>query len=204
MAWKDLFNVQGRVTTAGSGVLESEPPATYDAALLLAAVDADLTTIGLVNMSEFAYSGLGLNPDYGTPRNPRDPDIVRSPGGSSSGSGVAVAAGPTPLAIGTGSGGAIRVPASFNGVVGYKSSTGRYPIDGVFPLSRTHDLLGPFANTVEDSVLVDAALRGVSTPKARPANLDCLRILVPETVVFDDCQATVLAKFEAAIDQLAR
>ncbi|MBX9759349.1 MAG: amidase [Beijerinckiaceae bacterium] len=204
MAWKDLFDVEGRVTTAGSVVLKSESPAKRDAALLRGAVGAGLITIGLVNMSEFAYSGLGLNPHYGTPRNPRDLEIARSPGGSSSGSAVAVAAGLTPLAIGTDSGGSIRVPASFNGVVGYKSSTGRYSMDGVFPLSRTLDSLGPLANTVEDCVLVDAALRGVPTPEARAANLDGLRILVPETVVLDGCQAAVLANFEAAITGLAR
>jgi aspartyl-tRNA(Asn)/glutamyl-tRNA(Gln) amidotransferase subunit A len=204
MAWKDLFDIQGRVTTAGSVVLKSEPPAERDAALLRAAVGAGLITIGLVNMSEFAYSGIGLNPHYGTPRNPRDPETARSPGGSSLGSGVAVAAGLTPLAIGTDSGGSIRVPASFNGVVGYKSSTGRYSMDGVFPLSRTLDTLGPLANTVEDCVLVDAALRGVPTPEARHANLDGLRILVPKTVVLDGCQAAVVANFEAAIAELAR
>lgn len=204
MAWKDLFDVEGRVTTAGSVVLKSQPPAERDAALLQVAVGAGLITIGLVNMSEFAYSGLGLNPHYGTPHNPRDPGIARSPGGSSSGSAVAVAAGLTPLAIGTDSGGSIRVPASFNGVVGYKSSTRRFPMDGVFPLSRTLDSLGPLANTVEDCVLVDAVLRGVQKPEARPTNLDSLRILVPETVVLDGCQAAVLANFEAAITRLAR
>lgn len=204
MAWKDLFDVEGRVTTAGSVVLKSEPPAKRDAVLLQAAVGAGLIIVGLVNMSEFAYSGLGLNPHYGTPRNPRDAQIARSPGGSSSGSAVAVAAGLTPLAIGTDSGGSIRVPASFNGIVGYKSSTGRYSMDGVFPLSRTLDSLGPLANTVEDCVLVDAALRGVPTPEARAANLDGLRILVPETVVLDGCQAAVLANFETSINELAR
>ncbi|MCW6512571.1 amidase [Hyphomicrobiales bacterium BP6-180914] len=204
MAWKDLFDVEGRVTTAGSVVLQSEPPAKRDAALLRAAVRAGLITIGLVNMSEFAYSSLGLNPHYGTPRNPRDPEIGRSPGGSSSGSAVAVAAGLAPLAIGTDSGGSIRIPASFNGVVGYKSSTGHYPMDGVFPLSRTLDSLGPLANTVEDCVLVDAALRGVPTPEARPAELHSLRIVVPETVVLDGCEAAVVANFETAITELAR
>lgn len=204
MAWKDLFDVQGRVTTAGSVVLTSEPPAKRDAALLQAAARAGLIMIGLVNMAEFAYSGLGLNLHYGTPRNPRDRTVARSPGGSSSGSAVAVAAGLTPLAIGSDSGGSIRVPASFNGVVGYKSSTGRYPMDGVFPLSRTLDSLGPIANTVEDCVRVDAALRGVLAPEAQPAELDGLRILVPETVVLDGCQSAVLANFEATIDALGR
>ena len=203
MAWKDLFDVEGRVTTAGSVVLKNNPPAREDAALLKAAGRAGLVTLGLVNMTEFAYSGIGLNPHYGTPRNPRDPRVARAPGGSSSGSGVAVAAGLAPLAIGTDTGGSVRVPASFNGIVGYKSSTGRFPMEGVFPLSRTLDTLGPLAKTVEDCVLVDAALRGVLVPEARRETLTGLRILVPETLVFDGCQDAVCANFEAAIGRLA-
>jgi aspartyl-tRNA(Asn)/glutamyl-tRNA(Gln) amidotransferase subunit A len=204
MAWKDLFDVEGRVTTAGSIVLKGEAPAPRDAALLRAAVGAGMVTLGLVNMTEFAYSGIGLNPHYGTPRNPRDPNVARSPGGSSSGSGVVVAAGLSPLAIGTDTGGSVRVPASFNGVVGYKSSTGHYPMDGVFPLSRTLDTLGPLAHTVEDCVLVDAALRGVLVPEARRGTAEGLRIFVPETLVFEGCEPAVLANFEAAIERLAR
>ena len=111
-------------------------------------------------MTEFAYSGIGLNPHYGTPRNPNDPRLRRSPGGSSSGSAVAVAKGLLPVAIGTDTGGSIRIPASFNGIVGYKSSTGHYDMSGVFPLARSLDSLGPLAQTVEDCVLIDRALRG--------------------------------------------
>jgi len=203
VAWKDLFDFEGRVTTAGSVALASNPPAARDAALLGAAGRAGLVAIGLVNMSEFAYSGLGLNPHYGTPRNPNDIHVHRAPGGSSSGSGVAVAARLAPLAIGTDTGGSIRVPASFNGIVGYKSSTGRYPMDGVFPLSRTLDTLGPLAHTVEDCVIADAVLRGALAPEARRGPVEGLRILVPETVVFDECQSSVLVNYEAAIERLA-
>ncbi len=202
-AWKDLFDVEGRVTTAGSRVLESNAPAKEDAALLQAAGRAGLVLVGLVNMTEFAYSGIGLNPHFGTPRNPRDPKTARSPGGSSSGSGVAVAAGLTTLAIGTDTGGSIRVPASFNGVVGYKSSTGRFPMRGVFPLSRTLDTLGPLAQTVEDCVLADAALRGKASSEAARRPLSDLRVFVPETLVFDGCQEAVLVNFERALAALA-
>jgi aspartyl-tRNA(Asn)/glutamyl-tRNA(Gln) amidotransferase subunit A len=204
MAWKDLFDVEGRVTTAGSVVLASGPPARKDAALLRAAVDAGLVTIGLVNMSEFAYSGIGLNPHYGTPRNPRDPVVARAPGGSSSGSAVVVAAGLAPIAIGTDTGGSVRIPASFNGVVGYKTSTGHYPMDGVFPLSPTLDTLGPLAHSVADCVLVDAALRGALVPTARRVAVERLHVVVPETMVLDGCDPAVLAHFEAAIERIAK
>jgi aspartyl-tRNA(Asn)/glutamyl-tRNA(Gln) amidotransferase subunit A len=204
VAWKDLFDVEGRVTTAGSVVLKDSPPAAADAALLQAAGRAGLVLVALLNMTEFAYSGIGLNPHYGTPRNPRDPKVHRSPGGSSSGSGAVVAAGLTPLAIGTDTGGSIRVPASFNGVVGYKTSTGHYPMDGVFPLSRTLDTLGPLASTVEDCVLADAALRGAPAPEARRHPVAGLRILVPTTLVFDGCEPAVVANFESAIARMEK
>ena len=204
VAWKDLFDFEGRVTPAGSVVLKSNPPAAGDAALLQAAGRAGMIAVGLVNMTEFAYSGIGLNPHYGTPRNPNDAKVHRAPGGSSSGSGVVVAAGLTPLAIGTDTGGSVRVPASFNGVVGYKSSTGHFPMGGVFPLSRTLDTLGPLARTVEDCVLADAALRGVLVPAARRGRISDLHILVPETLVFEGCQREVRANFEITIERLAR
>jgi aspartyl-tRNA(Asn)/glutamyl-tRNA(Gln) amidotransferase subunit A len=203
-AWKDLFDVEGKVTTAGSVVLKSDPSAARDAPLLAAAAAAGLVTIGTTNMTEFAFSGIGLNPHYGTPRNPHDPKVARSPGGSSAGSAVAVAAGLAPVAIGTDTSGSVRVPASFNGVTGYKSSTGRYPMEGVFPLSRTLDSLGPLAHTVEDCVLMDVALRGVLLPEARRRPVADLRLVVPETLVLEGCEPAVLANFEAAIDRLAK
>ena len=204
VGWKDLFDVAGRVTTAGSVVLKSNPPAEKEAGLLAAAVRGGLVTLGVTNMNEFAYSGIGLNPHYGTPWNPCDPKVHRSPGGSSSGSAVAVAAGIVPLAIGTDTGGSIRVPAAFNGITGYKSSTGHYPMAGVFPLSPTLDTLGPLALTVEDCVLADAVLRGKPVPSAQRGAVETLRILVPETVVLDACEPAVIANFEASLERLAR
>ena len=204
VAWKDLFDMQGRVTTAGSVVLKNDPPAKKDAALVAAGKAAGLVSIGCLNMTEFAYSGIGLNPHYGTPRNPNDKVVHRSPGGSSSASGVVVAAGIVPLAIGTDTGGSIRIPASFNGVVGYKSSTGHYPMDGVFPLSRSLDTLGPLAHSVEDCVIADAVLRGLKKPRVKAAGVKGLRILVPETVVFDGCEDAVAKNFEASLARLAR
>lgn len=204
VAWKDLFDLKGRVTTAGSIVLKSNPPAKQDAPLVAAGKAAGLVSIGCLNMTEFAYSGIGLNPHYGTPRNPHDMQVHRVPGGSSAGSGVAVAAGIVPIAMGTDTGGSVRIPASFNGVVGYKSSTGLYPMDGVFPLSKTLDTLGPLAHTVEDCVLADAVLRGLKKPQVKAVAPKGLRILVPENVVFDGIEEAVLKNFEASIARLVK
>lgn len=202
LAWKDLFDLQGSVTTAGSAVLRNAPAAASDAALVHAAMRAGMVTIGTVNMTEFAYSGIGLNPHYGTPRNPRDPVVARSPGGSSSGSGAVVAAGIVPVSIGTDTGGSVRIPASFNGVVGYKSSVGHYPMDGVFPLSRTLDTLGPLAQTVDDCVLTDAALRGLRAPMVEAAPMASLDFVIPDTFMMDDLSPAVAANFEAAVQRL--
>ncbi|AWB48848.1 amidase [Gemmobacter aquarius] len=202
LAWKDLFDLKGTATTAGSSVLRGAAPAATDAALVYAGMRAGLVTVGAVNMTEFAYSGIGLNPHYGTPRNPRDPKVARSPGGSSSGSAAVVAAGIVPLSIGTDTGGSIRIPAAFNGVVGYKTSTGHHPMQGVFPLSRTLDTLGPLANSVEDCVLVDAVLRGMAAPTVRAAEISSLDLVVPDAVMFDDIDPAVAAAFEATLGRL--
>ena len=204
MGWKDLFDIKGRVTTAGSLVLKSNPPAANDAGLVALAKAAGMVTVGTLNMTEFAYSGIGLNPHYGTPRNPADATLHRSPGGSSSGSAVAVAKGLLPVAMGTDTGGSVRVPASFNGLAGYKSSTGHYPMAGVFPLSRTYDALGPLAQTVEDCVLVDAALRGLPKPKIRPVSLRGQEFIVPQNIVFGDMEPAVQENFEAVLSQISR
>ena len=204
LAWKDLFDLKGTVTTAGSTVLRNAAPAPQDAALVQAGMRAGLVTIGTVNMTEFAYSGIGLNPHYGTPRNPRAGDVARSPGGSSSGSGAVVAAGIVPLSIGTDTGGSIRIPAAFNGVVGYKTSTGYHPMDGVFPLSPTLDTLGPLAQTVEDCVLVDTVLRGLSAPRAVASaaiEIDCV---IPDAVMFDDLDPAVARAFDDAVQRLTQ
>lgn len=204
IAWKDLFDLKGTVTTAGSTVLRNAPAAAQDAALVRAAMRSGLVTVGTVNMTEFAYSGIGLNPHYGTPRNPCDPKVARSPGGSSSGSGAVVAAGVVPLSIGTDTGGSIRIPAAFNGVVGYKTSTGHHPLDGVFPLSPTMDTLGPLAQSVEDCVLVDAALRGLAAPQATPADASALDFVIPDSVMLESLDPAVAAAFEATERRLAK
>lgn len=203
LAWKDLFDLKGSVTTAGSAVLRDAAPASSDAALVNAAARAGMVSVGAVNMTEFAYSGIGLNPHYGTPRNPRDPKVARSPGGSSSGSGAVVAAGIVPVSIGTDTGGSIRIPAAFNGVVGYKTSTGHYPMQGVFPLSRSLDTLGPLAQTVADCVLTDAALRGLAAPAVVAAPVEALDFVVPDTFFLDDLDPAVAANFDATLARLS-
>ena len=204
IGWIDLFDIEGRVTTAASVVLKSNPPAAKDAKLVAAGKAAGMISIGTLNMTEFAYSGIGLNPHYGTPRNPNDLKAHRSPGGSSSASGVVVAKGLLPVAIGTDTGGSIRIPASFNGVVGYKSSTGHYAMDGVFPLSRTLDTLGPLAQTVEDCVLVDAVLRGQAKPKIKATSPKGQTFVVPDNVMFEGIELAVAANFEAALKRISK
>jgi aspartyl-tRNA(Asn)/glutamyl-tRNA(Gln) amidotransferase subunit A len=204
IGWKDLFDLKGRVTTAASVVLKSNPPAGADAALVHAGAKAGMVSVGALNMTEFAYSGIGLNPHYGTPRNPHDKSVHRSPGGSSSASGVVVAKGLLPVAIGTDTGGSIRIPASFNGVVGFKTSTGHYPMDGVFPLSRSYDTLGPLAQTVEDCVLIDAALRGQKRVSVKKADVKGRTFIVPTNVVFDGVEDAVAANFDNALSRISK
>ncbi|WP_337268459.1 amidase [Oryzifoliimicrobium ureilyticus] len=204
IGWKDLFDMEGEVTTAGSVVLATEQPAPRDANVVAALAAAGMVSVGRLNMSEFAFSGLGINPHYGTPKNPVSTDTHRVPGGSSSGSGVAVAAGLLPVAIGTDTGGSIRIPAAFNGVVGYKASRGRYKMDGVFPLATSLDSLGPLCRTVQDAIWVDAAMRGLTMPSVETVGLQDLRFVIPETVFFDDAEPEVVAAFEAAVTLLSK
>jgi aspartyl-tRNA(Asn)/glutamyl-tRNA(Gln) amidotransferase subunit A len=159
IAWKDLFDIEGTVTTAGSAILQRKrPPASADAEVVLRAARAGMVCICKTTLPEFAYSGLGLNPHFGTPHNPFSGKTARIPGGSSSGSAVAVASGIVPIAIGTDTAGSIRVPAAFNGLVGYRSSTDRYSKAGVFPLAPNIDALGPLAHSVQDCIAVDVIM----------------------------------------------
>lgn len=201
VAWKDLFDMKGEVTTAASGYYRHAPAAEADSPVVARLAGAGMVALGKTNLSEFAYSGLGLNPHFGTPLNPFDRETPRAPGGSSSGSAVAVATRLAPVAIGSDTGGSIRVPAAFNGIVGAKSSEGRIDKTAVFPLSDTLDTVGPLCRTVEDAILLDAALRGVR-PEIGRADLAGLSFAVCENVFFEDCEDTVVAAVEAAIRRL--
>ncbi len=202
--WKDLFDTKGAVTTAGSAVLTIAAPAVADAAVVTALAGAGMVSIGRTNLSEFAFSGLGINPHYGTAHNPASRDVPRIPGGSSAGSGVAVAAGLVPVAIGTDTGGSIRIPAAFNGIVGYKATRGRYSMQGVFPLAKSLDSLGPLCRTVQDAIWIDAAMRGRTAPNIGRSDLSGLKLVIPETIVFDDAEPGVVAAFEAAVSRLEK
>lgn len=201
VAWKDLFDLKGEVTRAGSLVLD-EGPAYADAELVQRLAAAGAVTVGKVNMTEFAFSGLGLNPHDGTPRNPWSGAQARIPGGSSSGSAVAVALGLVPVAIGTDTSGSVRIPAALNGVVGFKTSGNRWPLSGAFPLSPTLDTAGVMTNTVIDAAIVDAAARGLSSADLRPASLKELRIIVPMNAVWDGVEVAIVRNFEQTLDRL--
>lgn len=160
LAWKDLFDVAGSITTAGAAYRREAPAALLDAPSVGLLCRAGMVSLGKTNLSELAYSGLGLNPHFGTPYNPNGSDQPRIPGGSSSGSAVAVAGGIVPIAMGTDTAGSIRIPAALNGVVGYRSSSRRYSRDGVFPLAHTLDSLGPLTRSVRDALVIDDLLNG--------------------------------------------
>ncbi|MEM9431348.1 MAG: amidase [Pseudomonadota bacterium] len=203
IAWKDLIDMKGEVTTAASDLRRDAPVAERDAPIVAHAASAGMVSLGKLNLTEFAFSGIGLNPHFGTPLNPCATGAARVPGGSSSGSGVAVASGLAPIAIGTDTGGSVRVPAAFNGVVGYKCSEGRIETAGVFALSRTLDTVGPLARTVEDCVLADQVLRGAVGDFVPRARLSDLSIFVPESVVLEALEPEVAANFEATLERLA-
>ncbi len=202
IAWKDLIDLQGERTTAGSDLLRRAPEATADAPIVVNATAAGMVSLGKLNLTEFAYSGLGLNPHFGTPVNPHDAVTPRAPGGSSSGSAVAVASGLAPCAIGTDTGGSVRIPAAFNGLVGYKPSAGRIDKSAVFALSTTLDSVGPLARSVEDCVVLDRILRGAAPEGVRPIALAELTIFVPEGIVVSDLEPAVAANFEASLRRL--
>lgn len=203
VAWKDLFDLKDRVTTAGAVVTKADRAAQADAPVVAAAQRAGIISTGTVNMTEFAFSGIGLNPHYGTPRNIHAPaGQTRSPGGSSSASGVVVSAGIVPISMGSDTGGSVRIPASFNGVVGYKSSSGRHPMAGVYPLAKSLDTIGPLAHSVNDCALFDAILRGKDAPEALAANPGTLNFVIPDNILLDDLAPAVAANFDATVSRL--
>jgi aspartyl-tRNA(Asn)/glutamyl-tRNA(Gln) amidotransferase subunit A len=207
---KDLFDLAGQVTTAGSVVLKDAPPAARNAVVVDRLMAAGAVIVGCTNMTEFAFSGLGINPHYGTPRNPwrRTADGGgRIPGGSSSGAAVSVTDGMAALAIGSDTGGSVRIPAALCGLTGFKPTVRRVPTQGVLPLSTTLDSIGPIAASVRDCAVADAVLAGEDVAAAQtfaPRSLDGARLLVPTTLLLDDLDATVAAAFDRACVTLSR
>jgi aspartyl-tRNA(Asn)/glutamyl-tRNA(Gln) amidotransferase subunit A len=204
MSVKDLFDEAGEVTKAGSVVLADAAPAAVDAPAVRRLKALGFISIGRTNMTEFAYSGVGLNPHYGQPRAAWDRDTGRIPGGSSAGAAVSVADGMAALALGTDTGGSCRIPAGFNGVVGYKSSTGRVPTTGVFPLSWSFDSVGPLARSVRCCATADAIMAGDWDGIVAPREPTTLRLGILRSVVLDDLEPEVAAGFEAALARLGK
>ena len=204
IVWKDLVDITGTVTTAGSELFRNSAPANQDAEVVRNASAAGLVTVGKVTLPEFAFSALGQNPHYGTPINPLDQTTRRATGGSSSGTGAAVAAGLAPCGLGSDTNGSVRIPASFCGLVGLKTTEKRISTEGVFVLSHTLDTLGPIARTVEDCALLDAVFRGEAPDALTPTPLAMLSIAIPsqESSVFTDADETVLANYQTAIETL--
>ena len=198
---KNLCDVAGETTLAGSKALDDAPPAKADAPVVARLRAAGAVIVGSTNMSEFAFSGVGFNPHYGTPGNPAD--RTRVPGGSSSGAAVSVADRMAVAALGTDTGGSVRIPAAVCGIVGFKPTARRVPIDGVVPLSTSLDSIGPLANSVEDCAIVDAvfAAEPIDVPEAMP--LAGLRLAVPNHFVMDDLDPVVAKAFERALKALA-
>ncbi len=199
---KDLFDIAGRTTLAGSVQRRGAAPATADALAVQRLRAAGAAVVGLTNMSEFAFSGVGLNPHYGTPHNPADGQTARIPGGSSSGAAVSVALGLCFAGLGSDTGGSIRVPAALCGLVGFKNTQRRTPLDGAFPLSFTLDTACALARTVADCVLVDGVLSGQPLA-APPRTVRGLRLAVPQTVMLDSLQPAVAAAFQKALTSLS-
>jgi aspartyl-tRNA(Asn)/glutamyl-tRNA(Gln) amidotransferase subunit A len=201
---KDLFDLAGDVTTAGSRALKDAEPAARDAPSVARLRAAGFIPIGRTNMTEFAFSGLGINPHYGTPLNPYDRRAGRIPGGSSSGAAVSVTDAMAFGALGTDTGGSCRIPAALCGIVGFKPTARRVPTAGAFPLSTSLDSVGPLAATVECCALLDAVLAGEPAAELAPFPVAGLRMAVPQTTVLDGLEPGVARAFEAALDVLRK
>jgi len=203
IALKDLFDVAGEPTPAGSRALADAPPATAHALVVARMLAAGFVPMGRVNMTEFAFSGLGINPHYGTPASPWHRAERRIPGGSSSGTAVAVADGMAAAGLGTDTGGSCRIPAAFCGIVGYKPTARRVPIDGVLPLAPSLDSVGPLAPSVACCAVIDAILANEEPVVPRLLLLHGLRFAVPANVVLDGMDDTVAAAFDRAVSALS-
>jgi aspartyl-tRNA(Asn)/glutamyl-tRNA(Gln) amidotransferase subunit A len=201
---KDLFDIKGQVTRAGSRALDDSAPAEADAAVVARLRRAGFVVIGRTNMTEFAYSGIGINPLYGTPKGAWRRDVGHVPGGSSSGAAVSVADGMAHGALGTDTGGSCRIPAAYNGIVGFKPTQRRVPLDGGVPLSFTLDSFGPLARTVGCCAVLDAVLADEPVTPLQPRPIKGMRLAVPTTVALDELEDDVARTFERALETLSR
>src|SRR5580693_3033881 len=201
---KDLFDIKGQVTRAGSRALEDSPPAEVDATVVARLRRAGFIVIGRTNMTEFAYSGIGINPHYGTPKSAWQRHVGHVPGGSSSGAAVSIADGMAHGALGTDTGGSCRIPAAYNGIVGFKPTQRRIPLEGGVPLSFTLDSFGPLANTVNCCAVLDAVLADDQVRPLQPRPIKGMRLAVPTTVALDELEDEVARAFDRALATLSR
>jgi aspartyl-tRNA(Asn)/glutamyl-tRNA(Gln) amidotransferase subunit A len=202
---KDLFDIAGDVSTAGSTALRDAAPAEADAPSVARLRAAGFVPIGRSNMTEFAFSGLGINPHYDTPSSPYGRKAApRIPGGSSSGAAVSVTEGMALGGLGTDTGGSCRIPAALCGIVGYKPTAYRVPTKGAFPLSTSLDSIGPLAATVECCAILDAILAGEPVTQLAEFPLAGLRMAVPQTMVLDNLEPAVARAFDAALAALRK
>src|SRR5580658_1859871 len=201
---KDLFDIRGQVTRAGSRALEDSAPAEADAPAVARLRRSGFIVIGRTNMTEFAYSGIGINPHYGTPKGAWQRSVGHVPGGSSSGAAVSVVDGMAHGALGTDTGGSCRIPAAFNGIVGFKPTQRRVPLDGGVPLSFSLDSFGPIARTVGCCAVLDAVLADEAIVPLQPRPIRGMRLAVPTDVVLDELDDTVARTFDRALQTLSR
>jgi aspartyl-tRNA(Asn)/glutamyl-tRNA(Gln) amidotransferase subunit A len=200
---KDLFDEAGVTTLGGSKAMVGEPAASHDAPVVTRLREAGAILVGRTNMVEFAYSGLGVNPHYGTPRCVFDRAAGRIPGGSTSGGAISVTDGMAAAAIGSDTGGSLRIPAALNGLVGFKPTQRRISLENVMPLASSFDSAGAIGRTVHDCALIDAVLAG-ETPSTLPAlALSSLRLAVPRSYFLDDLSPAVAAAFGRALSRLS-
>ncbi|TCZ59758.1 amidase [Roseicella aquatilis] len=202
---KDLFDEHGHPTPAGSAVLRDAAPAAADAPAVARLRRLGFVVLGRTNMTEFAFSGLGINPHHGTPRSPWDRATGRIPGGSSSGAAVAAADHMGFGGLGTDTGGSCRVPAALCGVVGFKPTARRVPIAGVLPLAPSLDSVGPLARSVACCALLDAVISGEEEPQPLPPRgVAGLRLGLPRgTFLTEDMDDTVANAFQRALARLS-
>ncbi|MBI2768616.1 MAG: amidase [Burkholderiales bacterium] len=200
---KDLFDVAGQVTAAGSVVLADAPAAARDCPAVARLKAAGGALLGRTNMTEFAFSGVGINPHHGTPANACDTRVARIPGGSSSGAAVSVATGAAFIGLGSDTGGSIRIPAALNGIVGFKSTAQLVPLDGALPLSSTLDTVCAMTRSVRDAILAHEILAARTVTRSN-APLSGYRLAVARTAMLDGLDATVAQAFERSLQRLSR
>lgn len=200
---KDLFDVAGETTRAGSRVLQDSPPAARDAEAVARLRRAGFVIIGRTNMSEFAFSGLGLNPHFGTPLTPWDEGQRRISGGSSSGAAISVVKAMAHAGLGTDTGGSCRIPAAFTGLVGYKPTANRIPRDGAIPLSTTLDAVGTIARSVACCETLDAVLSGDAERSPWNGRVDDLRLAAIGGLPLANIDPEVARVYDQALARLS-